>query len=66
MTIEACYRQLDGDLAQAEKHLSGRRLVERFMVRFLDDDSFASLCSAMEEGSRGAAFRADAAICWCG
>lgn len=58
MTIEACYRQLGGDLAQAEKHLSGRRLVERFMVRFLGDDSFASLCSAMEDGSRGAAFRA--------
>lgn len=58
MTIEACYRQLGGDLAGAEKHLSGRRLVERFIVRFLDDDSFLSLCSAMEEGSREAAFRA--------
>ena len=58
MTIEACYRQLGGDLAQAEKHLSGRRLVERFIVRFLDDGSFVSLCSAMEDGSREAAFRA--------
>lgn len=58
MTIEACYRQLGGDLARAEKHLSGRRLVERFIVRFLDDGSFVSLCSAMEDGSREAAFRA--------
>ncbi|MGN0776777.1 MAG: Hpt domain-containing protein [Candidatus Ventricola sp.] len=58
MTIEECYRQLDGDFALAQKQLTSKAMVERFIVRFLQDDSFASLGSAMEDGSREAAFRA--------
>lgn len=58
MTIQACYRQMGGDFAQAEKRLSSENLVRRFIIRFLEDDSFGALCTAMEDGSRERAFRA--------
>ena len=58
MTIEACYLKLGGDFAQAKKQMTSEALVRRFIVRFLDDDSFGALCAAMEAGSRENAFRA--------
>lgn len=58
MTIEACYLKLGGDFAQAKKQLTSEAWVKRFIVRFLDDDSFDALCAAMEAGSRENAFRA--------
>lgn len=58
MTIQECYRQLGGDFTQTEKQLSSEKLVRRFITKFLDDGSFSELCAAMEEGSRGRAFRA--------
>lgn len=58
MTIQACYQRLGGDFAQVEKRLSSEALVRRFLAKFLDDGSFSELCIAMEEGTRGKAFRA--------
>ena len=58
MTIQECYRQLGGDFAQARKRLPSEKLISRFLVKFPDDSSFSSLCTAMEEGDRGKAFRA--------
>ena len=58
MTIQECYRQLGGDFAQARKRLPSEALISRFIVRFPDDGSFASLRAAMEAGDRDKAFRA--------
>ena len=58
MTIQECYQQLDGDFAQVEKRLSSASLVQKFIVKFLDDGSFSELCLAMKEGQREKAFRA--------
>ena len=58
MTIQECYQQLGGDLAQVEKQLSSEKLVKRFITKFLDDGSFSQLRIAMEEGNRDKAFRA--------
>lgn len=58
MTIQECYQQLGGDLAQVEKQLSSEKLVKRFITKFLDDGSYSELCIAMEEGARDKAFRA--------
>ena len=58
MTIQECYQQLDGDFAQVEKRLSSASLVQKFIVKFLDDGSFSELCLAMKEGQRENAFRA--------
>ena len=58
MTIQECYRQLDGDFSQAEKMLLSEKLVERFLAKFPDDGSFSNLCAAMESGDCDRAFRA--------
>lgn len=58
MTIEQCYQKLHGDYAQVLQRLPSPSLVERFVVKFLGDDSFSSLCKAMEASKTEDAFRA--------
>lgn len=58
MTIQECYRQLDGDYTQVEKELESADLVKRFIRKFLDDGSFSALCIAMAGDNRSKAFRA--------
>ena len=58
MTIEQCYQQLHGDYAQVLQRLPSPALVERFVGKFLNDDSFAQLNSAMAAGEVETAFRA--------
>ena len=58
MTIQECYRQLDGDFTQVEKELESADLVKRFIRKFLDDGSFSELRIAMAGDNRGKAFRA--------
>lgn len=55
MTIESCYRQMGGDYAQAEKRMTSG-LIRKFLPRFLGDDSFSALYTAMKAGSRSDAF----------
>ena len=56
MTIQECYQRMGGGYEQAVKRLSGEKMVERFIAKFLDDDSFSQLCKAMEENKRVEAF----------
>lgn len=58
MTIEECYQRLGGDYAQVLQRLPSANLVKKFIVKFLDDGSFAELEAAMEQGNRELAFRA--------
>lgn len=58
MTIEQCYQQLHGDYAQMIQRLPNAALVERFMMKFLEDDSYPNLCTALKAGDAQAAFRA--------
>ena len=58
MTLEDCYRAVGGDLAQVQRRLPSMALIERFVAKFLSDDSYAQLCCAMEAGQREEAFRA--------
>ena len=58
MTIQECYRELGGDFSRVEARLPSVSLVRRFITKFLEDDSFSSLCRAMGEGNRAEAFRA--------
>ena len=57
MTIQECYRNLGGDYARTEKRLPSVGMIRRFLLRFPQDPTFASLCQAMREGDREAAFR---------
>ena len=58
MTIQACYQKLGGEFAQVEKRLPSVSLVRKFIIKFLDDDSYSNLCLAMQNGQREEAFRA--------
>ena len=58
MTIQECYQKLGGEFAQGEKRLSSVGLVRKFIVKFLDDDSYSKLCLAMQSGQWEEGFRA--------
>lgn len=62
MTIRDCYQAMGGDYEQAVRRLSGEKMVERFLARFLEGDCFPRLCGAMEERKRKEAFYAADAL----
>lgn len=58
MTIEQCYEEMGGSYAEVCGRLPSQRLVEKFALKFLDDQSYAQLCQAMAAGNCADAFRA--------
>ncbi len=58
MTLQDCYAALGGDYADVSARLRSDRLVQKFLLRYLDDPSFSLLCTAMAEKDAGEAFRA--------
>lgn len=58
MTIQECYREMGGDFAQMRERLCSDTLIERFIIKFLDDDSYDLLSRAVREGRHEEAFRA--------
>ena len=58
MTVKECYAKLGGDYEDVVKRLMGDVLVERFMLKFLDDGSYQELVNALKEGRDEDAFRA--------
>ena len=58
MTVAELYAQIGGDYEEALSRLSMDMLVERFIVKLLDDTSCRDLCAAWEAGDEAAAFKA--------
>ncbi len=58
MTMQECYAALGGDYADVTARLRSERLVQKFVLKYLDDRSFDLLCTAMAEGNYEEAFRA--------
>lgn len=58
MTLEECYRRIGGDAVEVADRMSGKEFVQRYIVKFLDDDSFDMLSDAVQNGEREEAFRA--------
>ena len=58
MTLEECYRVLGGDYGDAIGRLRSERLLQKFVLKFLDDGSFELLCRSLDEGNIDEAFRA--------
>lgn len=58
MTIQECYEQLGGSYAQITTRLPSTKLIDRFLSKFLDDGSYAQLCSSLAQEQREEAFRA--------
>lgn len=58
MTLQDCYTALGGDYADVSARLRSDRLIQKFVLKFLDDRSFDLLCSSMAEQNYEEAFRA--------
>lgn len=58
MNIEECYEELGGNYTELSKRLPSTRLIEKFIGKFLEDQSFETLCQQMECRNREKAFQA--------
>ena len=58
MTLRECYAALGGDYDDALGRLRSEKLVNKFVLRFLDDKSCDLLCASMEAKDYEEAFRA--------
>lgn len=58
MTLEECYAALGGDWDDVLARLRSPQLVEKFLLRFLEDGSYDLLCRSLAQGDREEAFRA--------
>lgn len=58
MTLQECYAALGGDYDDVLGRLRSDRLVQKFVLKFLTDPSYDSLCAAMQAQNQEEAFRA--------
>ena len=58
MTLQECYAAMGGSYDDAIGRLRSERLVQKFILKFLDDGSYDLLCRSMEEKNYEEAFRA--------
>lgn len=58
MTLQEFYAAVGGNYDEAISRLMGEALLRRFVLKFLNDPSFAALKQAVENGDREEAFRA--------
>lgn len=58
MTLKECYEKLDGNYDEVIGRLRKEELLQKFVLKFLNDPSFNNLCIAMETHDRENAFMA--------
>lgn len=58
MTLKECYTAMGSDYDDVLGRLRSERLVQKFVLKFLDDGCFTTLCEALGAGDRDEAFRA--------
>lgn len=58
MTLKECYAAMEGDYEDVLSRLRSERLVQKFLLKFLDDGSYDQLCQTMEVRDYSEAFRA--------
>ncbi len=58
MTLQECYAAIGGDYADVVSRLHSDRLVQKFVLRFLEDKSYELFCTSMAEKNYEEAFRA--------
>ena len=58
MSIQECYAAIEGDFEGTLGRLGSEKLVERFALKFLADESYPNLIKAMGEENYENAFRA--------
>lgn len=58
MTLQECYTALEGDLEEVMGRLRSDRIVKKFVLKFLNDNSYNLLIQSMDEKNYEEAFRA--------
>lgn len=58
MTLQECYAAMSGNYEDVIGRLRSERLVQKFVLKFLDDGSYDLLCRSLEEKNYQEAFRA--------
>ncbi len=58
MTIKECYEQIGSDYEDVLGRLGKKEFVQRFALKFLEDDNFGVLKEALEKEDAEQAFRA--------
>lgn len=58
MTLQECYTVIGGEYKDVVARLGSDRLVQKFMLRFLDDHSYELFRTSMNEKNYEEAFRA--------
>ncbi len=58
MTLQECYAAMGGDYEGVFGRLRSERMVQKFVLKFLNDPSYDNLLKAMEEENYQEAFRA--------
>lgn len=58
MTIKECYAALEGNYDDVLGRLRSDRLVQKFVLKFLDDSSYGLLLDSLASGNIQEAFRA--------
>lgn len=58
MTLQECYAAMGGSYEDAIGRLRSDRLIQKFVLKFLDDGSFGLLCQSMKDKNYAEAFRA--------
>lgn len=58
MTLQECFIAFDGDYDGVIGRLRSERMVQKYVLKFLDDQSFDVLCRSLETGNLEEAFRA--------
>lgn len=58
MSLKDCYTALGGNYDEVLGRLRSERMIQKFVLKFLNDGSYGNLCAAMEQGNGEDAFRA--------
>ncbi len=58
MTLQECYAALGGDYAGVSSRLPTERMIQKFVLKFLNDGSYDLLLRSMEAENYAEAFRA--------
>ncbi len=58
MNVQELFTQLHGSYTDAKSRLMSDRLIEKFVVKFLDDPTYQQLLDSITSGDKEQAFRA--------
>ena len=63
MELKEVYEKIGGDYDDVVRRLMGEKLVRKFLLKFLDDKSYADLERTLSEGDYKEAFRTLKGVC---